>query len=91
MLCGMPMQVDDSYPSDRVMMQELIAPIAFTADTKLVKNQPCPDIAIEVTIGNTRKLSYNKYQFPYVNNTCSLAGAFGPRDLFVVNSIPSPG
>ena len=73
-------QVDDGYPSDRILLGERINVITFLSDTRLVKNQPCPDLATPDGLDHRRKLSHNVYQFAYLPGC---AGA--PGDLFVVS------
>ena len=72
-------QVDDGYPSDRILLRERISVITFLSDTLLVKNQPCPDLATPDGLDHRQKLAHNIYQFAYLPGC---AGA--PRDLFVV-------
>lgn len=72
-------QVDDEYPSDRILLRERISVITFLSDTLLVKNQPCPDLATPEGLDHRRKLGHNTFQFAYLPGC---AGA--PGDLFVV-------
>jgi len=73
------LQVDDGYPSDRILLREIINVITFLSDTLLVKNQPCPDLYTPVSLDHRKKLAHNVYQFAYQSGC---AGA--PGDLFVV-------
>ena len=72
-------QVDDGYPSDRILLKERISVIAYLNDTLLVKNQPCPDLATPGGLEHRRKLAPNTYQFAYLPGCAGAAG-----DLFVV-------
>ena len=56
--------------------------ITFLADTLLVKNQPCPDLATPDGLEHRRKLAHSLYQFAYLSGC---AGA--PGDLFVVRPL----
>ena len=73
------LQVDDGYPSDRILLTSEINVITYLSDTLMVKNQPCPDLYTPPGIVNRKRLGNNKYQFPYLKGC---AGAEG--DLFVV-------
>ena len=86
------LQVDDGYPSDRILLREIINVITFLSDTLLVKNQPCPDLYTPVSLDHRKKLAHNVYQFAYQPGCAS-----APGDLFVVrpcvwqdNSIGTP-
>ena len=57
-------QVDDGYPSDRVMLTSTIKIITYLSDTLMVKNQPCPDLQTPPGVVNRRKLDDKTYQFP---------------------------
>ena len=72
-------QVDDGYPSDRILLKEALGVITYLSDSRLVKNQPCPDLPTPGGLEHRRKLSDKVYQFEYG------AGCNGaPGDLFVV-------
>ena len=72
-------QVDDGYPSDRVMLTSTIKIITYLSDTLMVKNQPCPDLQTPPGVVNRRKLGDKTYQFQYLKGCAGAAG-----DLFVV-------
>ena len=75
--------MDDGYPSDRIMLHEVMQVLAFANDTLLMRNVPCPDIWTPSDTSNRRKLSSNQYQFPF--RPGSITGCAGePGDLFVV-------
>ncbi len=57
------LQVDDGYPSDRVLLTGAINVITFLSDTLMVKNQPCPDLYTPDGVVNRKKLGENMYKF----------------------------
>ena len=75
-------QVDDGYPSDRILLKEAIGVITYLNDTRLVKNQPCPDLPTPAGLEHRRKLSDKVYEFEYMPG-CNGA----PGDLFVVRPL----
>jgi hypothetical protein len=77
--------VDDGYPSDRILLHEVILVLTFANDTRLMRNVPCPDMGTPSDTSSRAKLSYNKYQFPFSPNTC----AYESGDLFVVRPCAS--
>jgi hypothetical protein len=78
----MCVQVDDGYPSDRIMLQEDIAVILFHNDTRLVKEPDEMDI-YGVRSGRA-KLGATTYAFSGKQATPNVSIG----DLFVVSSFP---
>ena len=77
------MQVDDGYPSDRIMLKENLNSWTFTNDTLLVRNDPCPSITTPENLDHRAKISSNQYRFPFTYSDWT-GCASEPGDLLVV-------
>ena len=77
------MQVDDGYPSDRIMLKEHLNSWTFTNDTLLVRNDPCPSITTPENLDHRAKIGSNQYRFPFTYSDWT-GCASEPGDLLVV-------